>query len=324
MIIKQIIIKSLTFCQLKEAFENKRQLYNDEFEYFRKNLHGLFTMACRLGNLEIVEWLYNLSRSEKEAIGKLECMLHKNKSDENPTKRIRLDYDFEKIKLTNSDFRLCCFDGHLDIVKWLYEQSKRDGNTKININDLYDKAFVYACEGGHLELAKWLFELSKTDGNTQIGINTDNQRAFSESCSRGYLEMSKWLYETSKANNCKIDINQYDGHDFRYCCYHGNLETAKWLLDLSNKDENTPINIRAKDDFAFKNSCYYYNIDVALWLCTLCPEYSVQIVDVTYLDLTNGQTSKKTEKKIIYYKIGDVKYCDFCSKYDWTFYEYNT
>ena len=62
------------------------------------------------------------------------------------------------------DFNECCKRG--DIVKAKHIISQKDANIKWNLND----AFGWSCENGHKEVAEWLYNLSKSDGNTKINI----------------------------------------------------------------------------------------------------------------------------------------------------------
>ena len=60
---------------------------------------------------------------------------------------------------------MSCFNGHKEMAEWLYNLSKTDNNSKVNINAESDDAFRSGCENGHKEIAEWLYNLSKTDNN---------------------------------------------------------------------------------------------------------------------------------------------------------------
>ena len=64
------------------------------------------------------------------------------------------------------------------MAEWLYNLSKTDNNTKVNINAESDDAFRWSCRNGHKEIAEWLYNLSKTDNNTKVNINAESDHAF--------------------------------------------------------------------------------------------------------------------------------------------------
>jgi len=295
----------LTVDDLQQILNKQRSLYNDELSYFKNNINQLAYSSCRQGKLDVAKWLYSLSRGDKESIEKLESSLVK---PENPSKKIKLDYNFEKVIFTDETFAHCCFDGYKEVARWIYDVSKVD--KKININYDEDSPFCSACENGHTDLALWLYKLSKMDGNTKIDLKSKRQKAFSSCCTRGFKELAEFIYNTLKEEDNEIDLNQYKCLDFRYSCYYGHLEMAQWLLKKS-EETNNPINIREEDDFAFKRACYYSNIDVAQWLCTLCPEYEVSVYEKTVYDFKDGKNEKKKETRIKHYKINDKTFKEF-------------
>ena len=147
---------------------------------------------------------------------------------------------------------------------------------KININEL----FHYACQNGHRNVAEWLYELSKTDGNTKIDIHSknmhgDNDWLFTHACSNGHKNVAKWLYELSKTDgNTKIDIHV--DNDFAFKRAWGSKEVAEWLYELSKIDGNTKIDIHVDNDHAFKLACKFGYNEVAEWLCTIENDYKIK------------------------------------------------
>ena len=127
-----------------------------------------------------------------------------------------------------------CSYGRTDIAQWLYEKSKEDGNTKVNINAQGDYAFIWSCANGHLATAQWLYEKSKENGNTKVNINAQGDYAFMLSCRNGHLAMAQWLYEKSKDDgNTKVDINAQNDYAFILSCGIGHIATAQWLCTLT-------------------------------------------------------------------------------------------
>ena len=85
------------------------------------------------------------------------------------------------------DFIECCQIGDIDKAKHII--SKKDANIKWDLND----AFELSCENGRKEVAEWLYNLSKSDGNTKINIRDRSDFVFKYSCGLGRTEVAKWL-----------------------------------------------------------------------------------------------------------------------------------
>jgi hypothetical protein len=239
------------------------------------------------------------------------------------------DHQMNSIKdKSQSLFNESCDKGKLETAKWLYDLSKTDGNTKVNINAENDSAFRHSCHYGNSETAKWLYDLSKTDGNTKVNINAGNDYAFRHSCHYGHSETAKWLYDLSKIDgNTKVNINARNDYAFRYSCSNGHLETPKWVYDLSQIDGNTKVNINAQNDYAFRYSCFYGHSETAKWLCEIEPNYSISVNDnkITF-SIRNIKTiieeiinDKKMEEYYIINKaevVNEQKICHICLSED--------
>ena len=113
--------------------------------------------------------------------------------------------DLQLIKILNEQIRL-------------NENIDKNLKALINFNRL-QKLFILSCGIGYKKTASWLYELSKTDGNTKININAVNNRAFRWSCFYGHTETAVWLYESSETYcNKKINIYFYYAA-FVWSCY---------------------------------------------------------------------------------------------------------
>jgi len=172
-------------------------------------------------------------------------------------------------------FSSACYNKHKHITEWLYNLSKTDGNQKINIH-IDDSIFDTLCEKGIKSMAEWLYNLSKTDGNGKIRINTNGQFAFRSACIGGHKNTAKWLYKLSKMDdNESFDIHSNNEEIFRTTCFYGKTVVAKWLYKISVQEGN-PINITAGNDGAFRQSCGRGYIKIAEWLCTLNDKYTIK------------------------------------------------
>ena len=61
-----------------------------------------------------------------------------------------------------SGFKYACFNGHLNIIKFLANLYKTDANyTMIDIHHNMEEAFARACEGNQLKVVKYLINLYK-------------------------------------------------------------------------------------------------------------------------------------------------------------------
>ena len=74
------------------------------------------------------------------------------------------------------DFVRCCQIG--DIVKAKHIISKKDANIKWDLNEAFRRSYI----NGHKQVAEWLYNLSKSDENTKININIESDYAFKMSC----------------------------------------------------------------------------------------------------------------------------------------------
>ena len=80
-------------------------------------------------------------------------------------------------------FRYACYNGHLELVQWLYQIKPT-----IDISADNEHAFRGACENGHLNVAQWLYKIKPT-----IHISARDEYAFRIACEYGHLELAQWL-----------------------------------------------------------------------------------------------------------------------------------
>ena len=92
-------------------------------------------------------------------------------------------------------FTSACANGHISVVKWLYEIKP---DIDISINNEY--CFRWACSNGHIKIAKWLYEIKPN-----IDISANNDFAFKEVCIKGNIDIAQWLVDIH--NNYRINVS---------------------------------------------------------------------------------------------------------------------
>lgn len=173
-------------------------------------------------------------------------------------------------EMVNSDysFRFACFNGHLELAKWLYSI-----RPNMNISNLDEDPFRIACQRGHLEVIKWLYQIKPT-----IDISTGNEYAFHKACENGHLKVVMWLYETKPTLN--MTILNYEG--FRRCCKNGHIELAKWFCQLNPNNYYVEI----KDDKIIK----YEVLEILDYRHNICKEKKEECI-ICYDKLEEVNTS---------------------------------
>jgi len=80
-------------------------------------------------------------------------------------------------------FQLACYNGHLEVIKYLMEQED-----KPNIHAYNETGFRWACENGRLEVVKYLMEQ-----DDKPNIHAGNEEGFQSACYNGHLEAVRYL-----------------------------------------------------------------------------------------------------------------------------------
>lgn len=148
-------------------------------------------------------------------------------------------------------FKLCCCDGHIEILKLLWKESI-ENNYQIDIHDNDGEVFLFTCYSGNIEILKWLWEKS-VEINSPINIHANNDFGFRISCTEGNLETSQFLWNLSKKLKQKINFRHQKDLMFIMTCENSHLEIAKWLCEICLYYEINIVNYEIKYNILSKN-----------------------------------------------------------------------
>lgn len=185
------------------------------------------------------------------------------------------------VKRLDEIFIYLCEHNHLELAKWLFNESKRQNKYKSKMSEFADILidvesdwlFLSMCEKGYLGIVKWLIEETNQsgkiefadnkvknfdemdeDGQIIVNFKRYNNIAFRIACESGHLDVVKWLVEEGERQNKQININLGNDYPFQLTCINGQLDVAKWLVEESER-QNKPININGDDNYGFKRAC---------------------------------------------------------------------
>ena len=122
-------------------------------------------------------------------------------------------YNIKKLSLKGYDldkgFRLACYYGHYNIVRYLCELHKNDSTYKpINIQTDNEHGFDLACENGHSDIVRFLCELHKNNPIYKPINIPNNEYGFNLACENGHNNVVNYLLRITKRGKCK-PFNNY-------------------------------------------------------------------------------------------------------------------
>jgi len=160
-----------------------------DFNYMN---NGIFTNACKMGNMELVKFMIE------------------NTSDKN-IKRIKIHNNGE------GAFGHACMSGNLELVKYLINIPINYSSRKIKLNAIFHERdghytpFSIAIMKGHLHIAKYLEEIAEGYYGKKLNIYKDTRiLSFAKSLPENMqIDTLKWLLDLSKLYGKPYDFNDY-------------------------------------------------------------------------------------------------------------------
>ena len=230
-------------------------LFQKFSEQINDKNYSILISSVKAGNLLIIRWLYSLPKDNTLTRG------------------------YRSIETITKIFRVACFNGILNVAKWLYDSYKSmiikdtiftkkllgivtikglinmvQWFYEIGLVDSYkyrQNLFEKACKGKNLELTMWIY----SQGGIDIHNNSDSP--FRIACG-SYLETAKWLYLFGE-----IDIHSNHEAPFHEACEKGKLVNAQWIYSLGGVD------IHTFEEYAFRIACESGHLSIAKWLYSL-------------------------------------------------------
>lgn len=261
------------------------------FPTVMRKANEIFPTICANGHLNVVQWL-RPRVSPKTQLAGFGYACQRN--------RKRVAEHLRQVTDVNDTwwqyaFMSACNEGHLNIVKWIYECQT------IVIRPAITAGMVYAVKSNHLSVLKWLHTLRATPKNTDIynmydsacalnypeivyfllktfptKLPSEHEKGFELACRYGHLDLAKrLLIEQDYVTDEELDTV------FRETCARGQLNVAKWLFQTFEwrvAGEQTL-------DFAFRKACGNGHLDVAKWLVSTWPDINVTSLDMQALCL---------------------------------------
>ena len=188
-------------------------------EFYSNNtidLLELFKYSCEYENINVIKWIHSIQNNNiipNSSTFYFIC----SKGNYNLAKFIYDSFDNSLLKSKLDDFfRISCYNGHLELARWILSIINIDIDTIHNI-------FMLTCEHGHLEIIQWLVGY--------CNVVKITHKTFNKICEHGHLPVARWLYDNKYYKNPTNDI-------YNTACEYGHLDLVIWITSISN---NTKI-----------------------------------------------------------------------------------
>jgi len=273
-----------------------------------EHILGNLTREClSIGNLEIAKWLISLKNNINidDEFTELVINIRSTAVILGNIERLNIvQWLYEKSKrkyISDEVFEKMCYDGHLDIVKWMYSLNKANINLELLWNILCN------CSNGQLEIIKWIIDISEikpfidydqmfqnackidqiiVEGLAHYGrgrsvltwlynFNPDKtlynyNQAFIEACDVAAGDNIEWLYNLNIEYSIDVLSKGFykisENASWRYAYPNSQISRAIGKLEekcIIDWFINKGVDIHIYNDFAFRNACEFNDMVAA-------------------------------------------------------------
>ena len=165
----------------------------------------------------------------------------------------------------HSPMQLACSRGHLAVCQWLVKMGAAEDITKCD--DVGTTPMETACRCGHLSVCEWLFKMGAAEHISKAAM--DGWTPMLSACGGGYLSVCEWLYKVGAAEDISRANDHGDTPMFR-ACSGGHLPVCEWLykvgadgdISRANNQGSTPMLVASHFDQL--HSCEWLVLNGAL------------------------------------------------------------
>jgi ankyrin repeat protein len=261
-----------------------------------QNNEKAFHQACYNGHLKLVKYIWSLSivMNQKIDIHKPCCDEFQYFDDEfrEYYNEFRDNDDDNSIYYTEYAFRIACYNGHLNVVRYLISLNQ---NIDIHVNN--EIVFLQTCFYGRLEVVKYLLQLSREQGQI-IDIRVYNNFALRLSYQRNYLKVTKYVWQFFIEYNNEIYILENNEILLNLAFKTNYINAAKYILQLSHKHGRL---IQINNDM-FHDACYAGHLEVAKLIWSLNNS-----IDINMLKLFLSVSDMSEHLEVIQYILHCMK-----------------